>query len=110
MKMKDWCADMIYLYQERLGILCGSETPTEDQIKIATDQVVSWKKSRPVICKCKRCGKESELVRDELGLVEKIKSFFVCDACNQKYEDRKHAKRQKTEEEKARLPYRDNEP
>ena len=31
-------AEWKYRYEERLAILCGADTPTEEQIKIATDE------------------------------------------------------------------------
>lgn len=35
-----------YRYEERLGILCGSEEPTEAQIKMARDEADQWVKEQ----------------------------------------------------------------
>lgn len=39
-----------YRIEERLGILCGAETPTPDQLKLANDEADQWaRENHPVI-------------------------------------------------------------
>lgn len=39
-----------YRIEERLGILCGAETPTPDQLKLANDEADQWaRENHPAI-------------------------------------------------------------
>ena len=48
MSLKELQAEWQYRLDERLGILCGSNTPTPEQMKIATDEADQWLKDYEV--------------------------------------------------------------
>lgn len=48
-----------YLYEERLGILCGSLSPTPEQKKIASDEAYDH------LCEGSRLEKQRELTRKQ---------------------------------------------